>query len=52
MFNGKTLKLNIFIMRSTNNLMETDWMQKFKLYDMLINSFCKKLKVLLMRQTY
>ena len=40
-FNGKTLKLKNFVTRNTNNLMETNWMEKFKLYNMPINLFCK-----------
>ena len=30
------------VMRNTNNLMEADMMEKIKLYDILIDSFCKK----------
>ena len=30
-------------MRNTNYLFRADWMEQFKLWDMPINSFCKKL---------
>ena len=41
-FQGRTLKLKMFVLRNTENLFGTDWMKKFKLWDMQINSFCQK----------
>ena len=43
-FQRKTLKLKTFVLKNTENLFNTDWMEKFKLWDMAINSFCQKPK--------
>ena len=34
----------MFVMRNTNNLFNTDWMEQFQLWDMPINSFCQKIQ--------
>ena len=39
-FQGRTLKLKTFISKNTENLFITDWMEKFKLWDMPNNLFC------------
>ena len=38
----KTLKLKMFLLRNTNNLFGTDWIQKFKLWGSPISDFCQK----------
>ena len=38
----KTLKLKMFVLRNTNNLFGTDWIQKFELWDSPISDFCQK----------
>ena len=42
MLKGKTLKLKMFVLRNTNNLFGTEWVQKFELWDLPISYFCKK----------
>ncbi len=39
---GKTLKFKMFVLRNTNNLFGTDWIQKFELRDSPISDFCQK----------
>ncbi|MGX9987631.1 reverse transcriptase family protein, partial [Soonwooa purpurea] len=41
---GKTLKLKMFVLRNTNNLFGTDWIQKFELWDSPISDFCQKVE--------
>ena len=43
-FQERTLKLKTFVLKNIENLFSTDWMEKFKLWDMPINSFCPKLE--------
>lgn len=43
-FNGKTLKLKLFILKNTNNLFGTDWMTQFQLWDLPVNSYCQKIE--------
>ena len=45
-FQGRMLKLKTCVLKNTENLFGTDWMEKFKLWDMPINSFCQKLEKL------
>ena len=33
----------MFVLKKTENLFGTDWMEKIKLWDMPINSFCQNL---------
>ena len=40
--NEKTLKLGMFVLRNTNNLFGTDWIQTFELWDSPISDFCQK----------
>ena len=37
---GKTLKLKMFVLRNTNNLFGTDWIQRFELWNSPISDFC------------
>ena len=39
-FQGRTLELKMFVLKNPENLFATDWMEKFKLWDMPINLFC------------
>lgn len=41
-FHAKTKTLKIFVMKDTENLVGTDWMQKFDVWDLPISSFYKK----------
>ena len=34
----------MFVLKNRENLFGTDWIEKFKMWDMPINSFCKKLE--------
>ena len=43
-FQGRTLKLKMFVLKNIENLFGTHWMEKFKQWDMPINSFCQKLE--------
>ena len=43
MFKGKTLKLKVYIMKTTNNLFGSDLIENFRLWDMPL-SFCKKIE--------
>lgn len=43
-FNGMTKKLKMYVLRNTENLFGTDWMQKFDLWDLPISTYCQKLK--------
>ena len=43
-FQGRMLKRKTLILKNTENLFDTDWMEKFNLWDMSINSFCQKLE--------
>ena len=43
-FNGKTLKLKLFVLKNTNNLFGTDWMTQFQLWDLPVNSYCQKIE--------
>ena len=42
--NKKALKLRLFLMKNTNNLFGTDWMEEFKLWTSPTNSFCQEIK--------
>lgn len=42
--NGTTKKLKMFVLKNTNNLFGTDWMQQFNLWDLPINTFCQKIE--------
>ena len=44
------LKLKTFVLEDTENLIGTDWMEKFKLYDMPKIHFEKNSKIWLQRQ--
>ena len=46
-FQGRTLKLKTFVLKIAENLFSIDWMEKFKLWDMPINSFYQKLENLI-----
>ena len=41
---GKTKKLKMYILRNTNNLFGTDWIQSFELWDSPISDFCQKIE--------
>ena len=43
-FNGKTLKLKLFVLKNTNNLFGIDWMTQFQLWDLLVNSYSPKIE--------
>lgn len=42
--NEKTKKLNVCVVKHTENLFGTDWMGQFKLWDVPISSFCQKVQ--------
>ena len=46
-FQGRTLKLKTFVLENKENLFGIDWMEKIKLWDVPINSFCQKLENLI-----
>ena len=41
---NKTLKLKMFVLRDTNNLFGTDWIESFELWDSPINEFCQNVE--------
>ena len=41
-FNGKERKLKVFVIRNSQNLFGTDWIEEFGLFDVSINNFCNK----------
>ena len=41
---NKTKKLRLFVVKNTNNLFGTDWLDKFELWDSPISDFCKIVK--------
>lgn len=41
---GKTLKSKVYIMKNTNNLFGSDLIENFRLWDMPLSSFCKKVE--------
>ena len=43
-FNGKTLKLKLFVLKNSNNLLVTDRVTQFKLWDLHVNSYCQKIE--------
>ena len=45
-FNGTRKKLKLFVLKNTEDLFATDWIQEFNLWDLPINTFCKKLESL------
>lgn len=45
-FNGMTKKLKMYVLRNTENLFGTDWMQKFELWDLPISTYCQNVKSL------
>ena len=49
-FNGTTKKLKLFVLKNTENLFGTDWIQEFNLWDLLINTFCQKVESLTMEK--
>ena len=44
LLNGITKKLKVFVLKNTENLFESDWLQKFNLWDQPINTFCQKVE--------
>ena len=44
--NGITKKLKVFVLKNTENLFGSDWLQKFNLWDQPINTFCQKVECL------
>ena len=42
--NKKSLKLRLFVMKNTNNLFGTNWMEKFKLWNSPISLFSKEIE--------
>ena len=46
-FNGTTKNLKMFVLKNTDNLFGTDWMQQFNLWDQPINTFCQKIESLM-----
>ena len=45
-FNGTTTKLKLFVLKNTENLFRTDWIQEFSLWGLPINTFCQKVESL------
>ena len=45
-FNGTTKKLKLFVLKNTENLFGTDWIQEFNLWDLTINTFLSKSGIL------
>ena len=43
MFNGKTLKLKLFVLKNMNNLFGTDWMTQFQLWVLPVNFYSQKI---------
>ena len=43
-FNGLTKKLKTVVLKNSNNLFGTDWMEAFQLWNLPISSFCQKLE--------
>ena len=44
-FNGKERKLKPFVLQNDQNLFGTDWMKEFDLFNVPINTFCNKKKM-------
>ena len=42
--NGLTKKLKVFILKNIENLLGSDWFQKFNFWDQPINTFCQKVE--------
>ena len=42
--NAITKKLKVFVLKNTENLLGSDWFQKFNLWDQPINTFCQKVE--------
>ena len=42
--NEKTIQVRLFVMKNTNNLFGTHWMEQFKLWNSPISSFCQEIK--------
>ena len=42
--NGITKNLKVFVLKNTENLFGSDWLQKFNLWDQPINTFCQKVE--------
>lgn len=40
---GKTLTLKMFVLKKSNNLFRTDWIQQFELWDSPMSDFCQKI---------
>ena len=45
-FNGTTKKLKLFVLKNTENLFGTDWIQEFNLWDLPINTSYQKVESL------
>ena len=45
-FNVKTLKLKFSVLKNSDNLFDTDWITQFQLWDLPVNSYTKKKKLL------
>ena len=45
-FNGTTKKLKLFVLKNTENVFGTDWIQKFNLLDLPTNTLCQKVESL------
>ena len=43
LFNGKGRKLKAFVVRNSQNLFGTDWMEEFGLSNVPINTLCNKI---------
>ena len=42
--NGIIKKLKAYVLKNTNNLFGTDWIEKFNLWDCPLSTFCRKLE--------
>ena len=45
--NDITKNLKVFVLKDTENLFESDWFQKFNLWDQPINTFCQKVECII-----
>ena len=42
--NGVTKKLKAYVLKNSDNLFGTDWIEKFNLWDFLMSTFCRKIE--------
>ena len=41
--NGVTKKLKAYVLKNSDNLFKTDWIEKFNLWDCPMSTFCRKI---------